>query len=126
MTLHAPALRLLRPHQWSKNLLLLVPALAAHRTLDGALAGTLALAFVLFSLLASGFYVVNDLLDLEHDRAHPGKRTRPLAAGEISPGAAGALAAVLVVGSGVGMALLLPPAWPPASTPSSPWATPWA
>jgi 4-hydroxybenzoate polyprenyltransferase len=104
-------LRLLRPHQWTKNLLILVPALAAHRAMDMSLVTTLAWSFLLFSLLASGFYVVNDLLDLEHDRAHPTKRARPVAAGEISPAGAGVTAGVLVVGSGVGMAYLLPPAF---------------
>ncbi len=106
-----PVVRLLRPHQWSKNLLLLVPALAAHRTLDAGVVATLAGAFVLFSLLASGFYVVNDLVDLEHDRAHPGKRRRPLAAGEIRPGAAAATAALLVGGAALGIALFMPPAF---------------
>lgn len=104
-------LRLLRPHQWAKNLLLLVPALAAHRAADGALAARLVVAFVLFSLLASAFYVVNDLLDLDHDRAHPTKRLRPVASGDVSPGAAVAVAVLLAAGSGVLMALLLPPAF---------------
>jgi len=83
--------RLLRPHQWSKNLLLLVPPLGAHRLDAGVLRPAL-LAVVAFSLAASSAYVVNDLLDLESDRAHPVKSRRPLAAGAISPGAALAVA----------------------------------
>jgi 4-hydroxybenzoate polyprenyltransferase len=106
-----PYLRLLRPHQWTKNLLLLVPAVAAHRSLDTDLLVSLGSAFVLFSLMVSGFYIVNDLLDLEHDRAHPSKKDRPLAAGEIGPPAAGVLAAVLVTGSVAGMVALLPRAF---------------
>ena len=73
----------LRPHQWVKNLLLVVPAVAAHR-LDAASAGALALAFVSLSLCASGGYVLNDLLDLAADRQHPRKRTRPFASGQLS------------------------------------------
>ena len=104
-------LRLLRPHQWSKNLLVLVPAFAAHRSFDGPLLLRLGLAFLLFSLVASAFYVANDLVDLEHDRAHPSKRTRPLASGAVPPGAAVAVAVALAGGAGVATALLLPPAF---------------
>lgn len=106
-----PWIRLLRPHQWSKNLLVLVPALAAHRSFDGPLLLRLGLAFLLFSLVASAFYVANDLVDLEHDRAHPRKRTRPLASGAVPPGAAVVVAAALAGGAGVATALLLPPAF---------------
>jgi len=101
------AIRLLRPHQWTKNLLLVVPALAAHRAPGDTAVGLLA-ALVSFSALASGFYIVNDLLDLEHDRAHPTKRRRPLAAGDITPTAAMLLSAALVVGS-LALALTLLP-----------------
>lgn len=104
-------LRLLRPHQWSKNLLVLVPALAAHRGVEGTVPGRLALAFFFFSFVASAFYVVNDLLDLPHDRAHPTKRFRPLAAGEVPPGGAAALAFLLAAGAAAGTVLLLPPAF---------------
>jgi 4-hydroxybenzoate polyprenyltransferase len=84
--------RLLRVHQWSKNLLLLVPPLGAHRLSADVLAPAL-IGAAAFSLAASSAYVVNDLLDREADRAHPLKARRPLAAGEISPRAALALAA---------------------------------
>ncbi len=76
-------LRLLRTHQWAKNTLLFVPALAAH-LIDLATAITLAIAFIAFSLCSSAIYVVNDLLDLESDRRHPRKRLRPFAAGSVS------------------------------------------
>jgi 4-hydroxybenzoate polyprenyltransferase len=74
-------LRTLRVHQWSKNALLLVPLLLAHKVSDPARLISAMVAFVAFSLAASGVYIVNDLLDLENDRQHPTKRSRPLAAG---------------------------------------------
>jgi 4-hydroxybenzoate polyprenyltransferase len=99
-----PALvRLLRPHQWSKNLLLFVPLAAAHRLQEPALAARATIAFVAFSLCASAAYVVNDLVDRERDRAHPTKRLRPIAAGEIGAGAAAAIAAALLA-AGVAVA----------------------
>ncbi|WP_241524029.1 UbiA family prenyltransferase [Oceaniglobus indicus] len=77
-----PYLRALRPHQWLKNALVFVPMLAAHR-LDGATFAQSLLAFVAFSMIASAVYLLNDLLDLSADRAHPRKRFRPLAAGTL-------------------------------------------
>ena len=73
--------RALRPHQWSKNLLMFLPALAAHDF--GSLLSVL-LGFVAFCLTASAVYVVNDLFDLAADRAHPRKRRRPFAAGDLT------------------------------------------
>lgn len=101
-------LRLLRPHQWAKNALVLVPLLAAHGEGGaGALPNAL-LALVAFCLCASSVYVLNDLLDLESDRAHPRKSKRPLAAGEVSLGTALMLAPVLLAGAAV-IAAFLPP-----------------
>jgi 4-hydroxybenzoate polyprenyltransferase len=72
----------LRPHQWLKNLLVFVPVLAAHDlSLQAFLLGLL--TFLSFSLVASGVYVLNDLLDLQADRAHPRKRERPFASGRL-------------------------------------------
>jgi 4-hydroxybenzoate polyprenyltransferase len=74
----------LRVHQWVKNLLVFVPAIAAHRMMSvGVLSATL-LAFVGFSLCASAGYLLNDMLDLEADRRDPKKQHRPLAAGTMS------------------------------------------
>ena len=72
--------RAVRVHQWAKNLLLVLPALAAHLGPTPEVLGALLLAFFSFSLLASAVYLVNDLADVEHDRAHPLKRSRPIAA----------------------------------------------
>jgi 4-hydroxybenzoate polyprenyltransferase/phosphoserine phosphatase len=83
-------LKALRPHQWSKNLLLFLPMLAAH---DLSALPAVLLGFVAFCLTASAVYIVNDLMDLSADRAHPRKRNRPFAAGDLT-----AVDGVLLVG----------------------------
>ncbi len=73
----------LRVRQWVKNLLLFAPLLLAHEVahFDKLLSGLI--AFLAFSLCASAVYVVNDLHDVEVDRLHPQKRSRPFAAGTL-------------------------------------------
>ena len=100
-------LRALRPHQWLKNALVFVPMLAAHQ-LTGATLGQSVLAFAVFSLVASSVYLLNDLLDLAADRAHPRKRRRPLASGALPLAQGTALAPLLLV---AGLALALPLGW---------------
>jgi 4-hydroxybenzoate polyprenyltransferase len=102
-----PIVRALRPHQWAKNVLLLVPLLAAHRVADLAALGAVLRSVVAFSLCASSMYVVNDLLDLEADREHPRKSTRPFASGELTVATGLALSPVLLAG-GVLVSLTLP------------------
>ncbi|MBL0966679.1 MAG: UbiA family prenyltransferase [Blastomonas sp.] len=75
-------LEAMRPHQWLKNVLVFLPMLAAH-ALDLVTALQAVLAFVAFSLVASATYILNDLLDLSADRAHPRKCQRPFASGRI-------------------------------------------
>lgn len=77
-----PYIKALRPHQWLKNSLVFLPMLAAHQ-LDGATFLLSLLAFICFSVVASSVYVLNDLLDLAADRAHPRKKNRPFASGSI-------------------------------------------
>ncbi len=77
-------LRALRPYQWAKNVLVFLPAAAAHRLLDPVVLRADLLLFGAFSLCASGVYAANDLLDLASDRGHAEKRRRPLAAGSVS------------------------------------------
>jgi 4-hydroxybenzoate polyprenyltransferase len=101
-------LRLLRPHQWSKNGLLAVPLLASHGAGGAGAAQHLLLAIVAFCLCASSVYVLNDLFDIESDRAHPRKSRRPLAAGEVSVRAARVLIVSLLAAAAV-MAVWLPP-----------------
>lgn len=98
----------LRPHQWAKNSLVFMSPAAGHHFDLTTLLATL-LAFVCFCLAASGAYVINDLLDIPGDRAHPRKRSRPFASGAI-PVAHGPLMAFLLLGGAIGGALLLP-AW---------------
>ena len=87
--------RALRVLQWSKNLLVFVPLLGAHRWDDPATLAAASLAFVAWCLAASAMYVVNDVADRDDDRGHPHKRTRPFASGALSPRAGWTLAAVL-------------------------------
>jgi 4-hydroxybenzoate polyprenyltransferase len=73
----------MRPHQWSKNVLLFFPIVLAHRLHETSLVGTIVLATIVFSLMASAVYVLNDFFDVEADRKHPDKKSRPLAAGTV-------------------------------------------
>jgi 4-hydroxybenzoate polyprenyltransferase len=90
-------LRTIRIHQWSKNLLIFVPLALSHALLKSGRLFSSALAFLAFSLTASAVYIVNDLLDLEADRKHPRKRSRPFAAGTLSISIGIASAVALVV-----------------------------
>lgn len=101
-------LRLMRPHQWLKNLLVFVPMLAGHELTAAAIWHSV-LAFIAFSLIASSTYVLNDLLDLGADRAHPRKRRRPLASGAVGL-AQGTLLMPALALAGVAVALLSGPA----------------
>lgn len=99
-------LRALRLHQWVKNLLVFVPLLGAHLWFDTDALGHALLAFLAFGLCASSVYLLNDLMDLAADRAHPRKRQRPFAAGQL-PLAGGLLAPVLLIAA-FALALQLP------------------
>ncbi|WP_231700969.1 UbiA family prenyltransferase [Aliiruegeria sabulilitoris] len=98
-------LKALRPHQWMKNLLIFLPMLAAHHFTALSVLQSV-LAFVAFSAVASSVYVLNDLLDLSADRAHPRKKSRPFAAGAI-PIHHGTWLAAGLLGLGVVVSLLL-------------------
>ena len=90
-------LRAMRPHQWLKNLLVFVPLVAAHQAMEWSLLRDAALAFAAFSLCASSVYLLNDLIDLPADRAHPRKREREFAAGNIRPLYGAALVPLLLL-----------------------------
>lgn len=90
-------LRSLRPLHWTKNVLLFAPVVLAHQTGDMQAVGAAAMAFASFCLMASAMYLVNDVRDLEFDRAHPSKRTRQIASGALSPAVAVVAAIVLMV-----------------------------
>ncbi len=72
----------LRPHQWAKNALVVVPSLLANPPTVSTIARGVLAAFT-FSLCASAGYVFNDLLDLDADRIHPSKSWRPFASGAL-------------------------------------------
>lgn len=88
-------IKAMRPRQWVKNVLVLAAPFAAGRLLDWHVLPSVALAFVAFSLAASGVYLINDTKDVEADRAHPTKRNRPIAAGVVPPSLAVGTAVVL-------------------------------
>jgi decaprenyl-phosphate phosphoribosyltransferase len=80
-----PALvRLARPKQWIKNILVVAAPGAAGVLGNGTALARTAVAFACFCLAASGTYFLNDALDVEADRRHPTKRLRPIASGEVS------------------------------------------
>jgi decaprenyl-phosphate phosphoribosyltransferase len=101
-------LRLCRPRQWVKNLLVFAaPAAASVLNERDAALHTIG-AFVAFTLVASGTYCVNDVADRHADRDHPTKHRRPVATGEVSVGAALTLGVVLLVAGVVGGLLIQP------------------
>ncbi len=92
-----------RPHQWTKNVVIFAaPAAAGVLGHPGPAARTAA-AFASFVLLACGTYLLNDRADVEQDRRHPVKRYRPIANGEISPHVALVLGVAMLCG-GLGVA----------------------
>lgn len=103
-----PLLKTLRPKQWFKNVFIF-----AALVFDGKLfqveplLKTLA-GFVLFCLLSSTIYIINDLVDIDKDRQHPTKRNRPLPSGQLSPQVA-IIAAIVIGAIGIPLAFWLEP-----------------
>jgi 4-hydroxybenzoate polyprenyltransferase len=93
------AIALLRPKQWAKNVLLAPAIIFSDRFTDATGWLHVGLGFAAFCLLSSTGYVFNDLLDVEADRAHPKKRFRPIASGEVSPRGAWGLMALTLLGA---------------------------
>jgi decaprenyl-phosphate phosphoribosyltransferase len=79
-----PLLKTARPYQWVKNLFVLAPLVFAHRFDDQTALLRAAIAVASFCLLSSAVYFINDIIDVEKDRAHPVKRNRPIASGALS------------------------------------------
>jgi 4-hydroxybenzoate polyprenyltransferase len=100
--------RAARPVQWSKNLLVFAGIVFAVELGDAGRWVESILIFAAFCLASSASYLVNDTRDAADDRAHPIKRTRPVAAGELSPTAAVTGAAVLAL---VSILLVVPTGW---------------
>src|SRR2546421_5281700 len=89
--------RTARPKQWVKNVLVVVAPGAAGVLDNGRPFFQTSIAFVCFCLAASGTYFLNDAADVEADRRHPKKRTRPVAAGIVSVNTARAAGITLIV-----------------------------
>lgn len=95
-----PLIKGLRPHQWIKNTLIFIPIMLAGQLGDIEALFSTCLAFVALCLVASGTYLVNDILDLANDRKHWSKRNRPIASGRLSL-IHGALAAAAAIAGGL-------------------------
>jgi 4-hydroxybenzoate polyprenyltransferase len=76
-----PLLKTMRPRQWVKNGLLFIPIVFDKQLTNWPALARTVLGFILFCLLSSVIYIINDLVDLEADRKHPLKNLRPLASG---------------------------------------------
>jgi 4-hydroxybenzoate polyprenyltransferase len=88
----------MRPKQWTKNVFVWAALIFDRKLFEFApFARTLA-AFILFCLISSAVYIINDLVDMPKDRLHPEKRSRPLASGALNPNVALAAAVLIVVG----------------------------
>lgn len=102
--------KMLRVHQWLKNLLVFAPAILAHEIASPGVFVASVLAFLAFSAAASAIYIINDILDLPLDRQHASKRKRPFADGTLSIpfGLAWSMGLLAVAGA---ISLMLPPAF---------------
>lgn len=96
----------MRPGQWTKNLFVFAGLLFGGRLLDPRAATLAAGAFVVFCLISGAVYLINDVMDRESDRSHPGKQHRPIASGALAPGVAKGAAAVLGA-AGIGAATMM-------------------
>lgn len=96
-------IRLLRPKQWTKNLLVFAALLFTKGYQDPAQIQLALLAFAVMCMVSSSTYIFNDLADVERDRKHPVKKLRPIASGKV-PKAAALVLAVILLGGGVAIA----------------------
>jgi 4-hydroxybenzoate polyprenyltransferase len=88
----------MRPHQWTKNLLIFAPIFFDQKLFQWGDLLRVFLGFLLLCLTASVVYLVNDIVDVESDRKHPKKRYRPIASGAVPiPAAWGATAILLLI-----------------------------
>ncbi|EPG73850.1 prenyltransferase, UbiA family [Leptospira fainei serovar Hurstbridge str. BUT 6] len=94
-----PYIKLLRPHQWVKNIILFAGIIFGKKLGELESVERAIAAFFLFSLTASCQYVINDFLDRKEDALHPEKKHRPLASGAITPTVALFLTAILLSGT---------------------------
>jgi 4-hydroxybenzoate polyprenyltransferase/phosphoserine phosphatase len=104
--------RAVRPHQWVKNTLVFLPLLVAHEWQNVVVLRDTLVLFAAFSCMASSVYLLNDLLDLEHDRAHREKRFRGFAAGVLSIPLGIVVGALFFLVGSLATLLLIPQAAP--------------
>lgn len=105
-------IRMLRPLDWTKNLVVFIALVFARKLGDGEVVVAAVVAFAAFCLMASGFYAINDALDAPRDRHHPMKKRRPVASGAVSRSTAlGLGGALVVVGAGITLPVGLPLLW---------------
>jgi decaprenyl-phosphate phosphoribosyltransferase len=97
----AALFRLVRPRQWVKNAFVAAPLFFTPSAWTKPQLAAAALAIIVFCLLSSAVYVVNDYADRDADRLHPEKKTRPIASGQISPSFALVVAGVLLATAAV-------------------------
>ncbi len=97
-----------RFHQWAKNLLVFLPAIAGHAIFSTEVLLPTLIAFFSLGLIASGTYFLNDIFDIAADRTHPTKADRPLPSGTLTLHSAISLSAILISG-GLALSVLLPP-----------------
>jgi 4-hydroxybenzoate polyprenyltransferase len=97
MALSKIIIRLLRPRHWIKNLFIIAPLIFSNSFTDQANIYRSVLAVAIFSFIASGVYIINDIADISYDRLHTIKKNRPLARGDISISKALAIAFFIVV-----------------------------
>ncbi len=90
-------IKLMRPHQYIKNIFIFIPLFFAMKITDTHLLSQTLMAFIAFSLTASAIYILNDYHDIAEDRLHPVKRYRPLASGAVSKSKAIQMMGVLFV-----------------------------
>ena len=96
------ALRIIRTHQWIKNVFVLIPLFFGEALTDPAALTAGCITMVAYSFAASAIYCLNDIIDVDADRAHPVKCKRPIASGEVSVREAyGLMALMLILSAGV-------------------------
>nr|WP_283945733.1 decaprenyl-phosphate phosphoribosyltransferase [Paenibacillus amylolyticus] len=100
--------RLLRPKQWTKNLLLFAALLFSFEEIRTETILATLLGFILFSLVAGCVYILNDFVDRDRDRQHPVKKYRPMASGQVNPSHALLFGIILLILS-VGTAFMMNP-----------------
>jgi 4-hydroxybenzoate polyprenyltransferase len=101
-------IKTMRPHQWIKNILIYVPLVFDRKLTDVPSLVQTTAGFIIFCLLASVVYIVNDITDLEADRNHPRKKKRPLASGKL-PVLVAVISAIVILSITIPLAYWLSP-----------------